>query len=183
MKKTLFCMFFALLGFMQLNAQIQRTFLGCSFGTSKQVVLQKMKAKGFTVVKNYNGFIVNSTQYNKISFGGFIWDEVQFVFYKDALNGVNFVCYSDLSSSESIIGFYKLLNQKLESKYANYSNTISDDICSWSDGKTFVSNHYTYIDRKGNIVERNTLVEKKMVWCLIYEDFLSPKNENDDSEL
>ena len=175
-----------LLLFVSINifAQIQRTFMGCPFGSTKQFVLQKMKARGYDIKNKYDGYIVNSTKYNQISFGGYNWDQIQFSFYQNALCDIVFVNYSDMLAKERLKEFFLLLKDKLELKYANYADPqIGDNIYSWSDGKTGVIDRYAFIDKDGSVVEEFAPVTKKVMWALLYYDLLSKKSKDEDSEL
>ena len=57
MRRFFILMLIATLFGLPLKAQIQREFFGFSFGTSKQIVLQDMRAKGYSISITSEGFM------------------------------------------------------------------------------------------------------------------------------
>lgn len=183
MRRTLVCIVFAILGLLQLNAQIQRNFFGYSFGSSKQLVLQGMRGKGYTIQDTSEGFVAHGTIQNPIKFGGYEWEWVNFKFYGNKLYDVSFCITTNLSSSQTIIEHYNNLIQQLDRKYAQYDREIyNDKNAQWIDSNTGVICRYMYIDSNGDLVDYPTRRVNMYLW---YYDKNGNKRkwDNDNSEL
>lgn len=183
MRRLMIYIVFATLGLLQLNAQIQRKFLGYSFGSSKQIVLQGMKGKGYTIKNTLEGFAVIGTPQRPVKFGGYEWEGVTFKFFENKLYDVTFIISTNKSTSQSIIdNYYKLIKQ-LDKKYAQYDRKIyGDQDAQWSDSNSGVICNYVYIDSNGNSVDYPT---RRVCMSLWYYDKNTNKKkwEKDNSEL
>ncbi len=183
MRRTLVCIVFAILGLLQLNAQIQRKFYGFSFGSSKQVVLQGMRGKGYTIHNTSEGFMAFGTTQNPIKFGGYEWEWVNFKFFGNKLIDVTFCITTDQSSSQTIIEHYNNLIRQLDSKYAQYNREIyNDQNAQWGDSNTGVICRYMYVNSDGNTVDYPTRNVNMFLW---YYDKNGNKKkwDSDNSEL
>ena len=184
MKKILLIILFTTIYLLQANAQIQRTFFGCPFGSSEQKVKQVMKSKGLILGDTSEGFIAMDANGNLITFGGHKWESINFKFYKNKLYEVGFVLTTDNSPSQTIIEQYIKLREQLYEKYAPYFNneTHLDNFDQWNDNNTGVICRYMYIDSNDNMVEVPT---NKVYMYLWYYDknLIGIKYKNDQSEL
>lgn len=166
-----------------LNAQIQRKFFGFSFGSSKQIVLQGMRAKGYSIGNTSEGFMALGSTQNPIKFGGYEWEWVDFKFFGNKLYDVCFCVTTDKASSQTIIENYNNIFRQLDSKYAQYNRDIFDDKnAQWGDNNTGVICRYMYIDSNHNRVDYPT---KRVNMYLWYYDKNATKRkwDNDNSEL
>lgn len=183
MRRFLIITVISTLALLPLNAQIQRKFWGYSFGSSKQVVLQGMRAKGYSIDNTSEGFLAIGTTQNPIKFGGYEWEWVSFKFFGNKLYDVSFCVTTDKASSQTIIEHYNSLIRQLDNKYAQYDREIYDDKnAQWGDSNTGVICRYMYIDSNHNIVDYPTRKVNMYLW---YYDKNGNKRkwDNDNSEL
>ena len=139
MKKILFLIVFIIGISFEGHSQIQRTFLGCTFGvTSKATTLQKIKNLGYEVEKFDNFFDPNGIMYRVkggVAFGGYTWDDVRIRF----INGKFAAFYLEGRFGDSI---YNKLSTNLLNKYSKYKTSYSSPstyFYDFNDGKTEVS--------------------------------------------
>ena len=165
------------------SAHISRSFLGYSFGSSKQAVLQGMRGKGYSIQRSSEGFMAVGTSQNPIMFGGLEWEWVNFNFISDKLYDVTFCLTTDNASPQYIIEQYNQLIKQLDDKYAQCSMEIYDERnAQWSDSDTGVICRYMYMDSDGNMVNNPT---KRLNMYLWYYDKNGTKlkAQQDKSEL
>ena len=183
MKKFLILIVFTTIGLLQMNAQIQRKFYGYSFGSTKQVVMQGMKGKGYTINNTSEGFMAIGTNRNPIKFGGYEWEWVTFKFNDNKLYDVSFCITTRKTSPQIITEHYKSLIRQLDYKYAQYEREIYDEKnAQWSDSNTGVICNYMYLNNEGDIVDYPTRRVNMYLW---YYDKNGNKKkwEKDNSEL
>lgn len=164
-------------------AQIQRKFLGYTFGSTKQIVLQGMKGKGYIINNTSEGFMAKGTIHNPIKFGGYEWEWVSFKFFGNKLYDVVFCITTDKSSSQTIIADYKGLIKQLDEKYAQYERDIPNDKNAlWGDNNTGVICRYMYINSEGDMVDYSTKRVNMYLWY--YDKNMTKKKwEKEQSEL
>lgn len=160
-------------------SQIQRTFLGCSLGNTKQLVLQKIKSYGYTIYKTTDGFYAESNIYHKIKFGGYYWKIMDFKFYKNLLYTVTFCSTSYSSQSkEMLLTDFKELKEKLYKKYGSKGSLFYEarDI-SLDDSKTGVVCRYLYLNNEGDVSYQDAY-NKRLNLYLWYYDIQTNKKIN-----
>lgn len=183
MRKILLIILFATIYLLQANAQIQRTFFGCPFGSSEQKVKQVMKSKGLILGDTSEGFRVMDANDNLITFGGHKWECVSFKFYKNKLYQVTFMLTTSYSSSQTIIEQYIRLREQLDEKYAHLNIEMNNEKdAQWGDDNTGLICRYMYLDSNDNMVEKPTNKVNMYLWY--YDKNLTGiKYNNDQSEL
>lgn len=160
-------------------SQIQRTFLGCSFGCTKQVAVQKIKALGYNIHKTEEGFTAEHKVSQTVKFGGYTWEFVEFKFHKNHLYNVLFCnsAYTDQAKTIAQIA-YKELKEKLGKKYIN--NSKSDwgvAGISWTDSRTGVICRTLYVNNLGETSYQDSS-DKHLNLYLWYYDKLTLKTIN-----
>lgn len=149
--KRIFSIIIQLFICLNINAQIQRTFLGCSFGCSKQIAVQKIKALGYSIYSTDEGFIAKHKLSHDVKFGGYTWSFVEFKFYKNAFYNICFCnsSYTDQSKRIALINYEELKN-KLNKKYSKcYKDDWGIAGVSWRDSKTGLICRYLYMNNVG----------------------------------
>ena len=184
MKKILLIILFTTIYLLQANAQIQRTFFGCPFGSSEQKVKQVMKSKGLILGDTSEGFLVMDANDNLITFGGHKWECVSFKFYKNKLYQVTFMLTTSYSSSQTIIEQYIKLREQLDEKYSNMerNSAFEDKSTFWYDDNTGLICRYMYLDSNDNMVEKPTNRVNMYLWYYD-KNLIGIKYNNDQSEL
>lgn len=182
--KILISIVFAALGLLQSNAQIQRNFLGFTFGDSKQTVAQALRNKGYILDYDAdgNGIGAEGTARNPIVFGGYEWQGAYFCFFNNKLYDVSFCISTYVATTQDVIDRHNQLVYLLHSKYAQYDEEISDQEAKWSDSNTGLICRYYYADRDGNIVNYKSNIIQMYLWY--YDNNLTKlKWENNSSDL
>lgn len=170
---------------LNVSAQIQRVFLGCSFGCTKQAAIQKLKLQGYNILYTDEGFTATHKVSHQVKFGGYKWDFVDFKFYKNALYNVVFCVssYTEQTKTMSIIN-YKELKSKLSTKYSQYSKDDWGEAgISWNDHRTGVICRHLYVSTNGETSYQD-LYNRHLNLYLWYYDKKINKNivnkENDE---
>ena len=160
--RILISIIFATLGLLQSNAQIQRNFLGFTFGDSKQIVAQALRNKGYIIEfdSDGNGIVAEGTSRNPIVFGGYEWQAAGFEFVNNKLYDVSFCISTYVAiSRDEIIHRHNQLVYLLHEKYSQYNEEISKQDAHWSDNNTGLICRYYYADSDGNIVNYSNIVQ------------------------
>ena len=181
--KILISIVFATLGLLQSNAQIQRNFLGFTFGDSKQTVARALQNKGYILDYDAdgNGIAADGTSRNPIVFAGYKWQGIYVEFVNNKLFSVSFCTSSYVESSQEVIHRHNQLVILLHQKYAQYDENISNQDATWSDDKTAVCSRYYYADRNGDIVNYSDIVQ---MYLFYYDlDLTKQKWDNNSSDL
>lgn len=171
---------------LNINAQIQRTFFGCSFGCSKQATIQKMKNLGYNIQNTDDGFLAENKIAHNIKFGGYTWSFVEFKFYKNSFYNICFCSssYTNQSKRMSLINYRELRN-KLNKKYSQCHKDdwgVAD--ISWTDSKTGLICRYLYINNSGEIGYQDAYDKHLNLYLWYYDKNITRLiGKNEDSEL
>jgi hypothetical protein len=166
-------------------SQIQRTFLGCSFGDTKQSVIQKIRAQGYAIHTAAEGFTAEHKVSKQVKFGGYTWNFIYFKFYRNTLYDV-LLCsssYTDQAKRMAIIN-YKELKNKLGKKYSNYSKDDWGEAgVSWVDSKTGVICRHIYATDNGESSYQDAYDRRLNIYLWYYDrktyDIVNQHNNNE----
>lgn len=168
-----------------LNAQIQRTFFGCTFGSTKAVVAQKMKALGYNIHYTDEGFMAEQKISHNVKFGGYTWSFVDFKFYKNSFYNICFCnsSYTYQSKKMSLISYRELRN-KLNKKYSQcYKNDWGVADIGWTDSKTGLICRYLYVNDADEIVYQDSYDKHLNLYLWYYDKntmkFIKKSEDND----
>lgn len=145
--------------YLGVSAQIQRTFMGSSLGTSKFLVLQNFQKNGYTL--EFDGRFYGKTKI--VSFGGLTWSNISI-----GITSNTFAQFS-IFTTDATQSQYQQVLEKINKKYSSY-RVVNKPIPWYDDGKTIV-----YI----------AFVPSRKYLCLSYQDkkLLYKQISQDDSEL
>lgn len=142
-----------------LNAQIQRSFLGCSLGkTTRTEVKKQFNSKGVKVLTDSPGDFVVARQ----EFAGIKWKEIHFMFINGTLYNVVFT-NGNKDDKDGILKTLKdYLDKSLLEKYSAYSGKDKrNGKAFFYDGQTRVSTDYEY--HNGNWILTLTYTDTQML--------------------
>ena len=169
MKRTFTILLFAIVCIFQTNAQIQRSFFGCTFGANKQTVKQAMAGLGYSM--HDKGKTINCYSFGdeSITFGGYNWYSVIFEFYNDSLLAVAFNNNTDAKkySPANISNQYERLVRDLDTKYNQFKRETTTGTALWQDEQTSVACHCICYDEQNNCVDHAT---ENVMLMLYYTD-------------
>lgn len=107
----------------ELNDYVQDTFFGATFGDSEEVVINKFKEHGFCIKRYLSdtpGIIFKNKSSSYCEFGGINFPIITVLFHNGQFSGISFMdSYYDKGSA---LSKYKLIKEKLESKYVLIDN-------------------------------------------------------------
>jgi len=125
------------------NAQIQRTFFGQTFGeATKQDVKEMLVSKGVSV-EDYDS---NNIVARDLTFGGKKWSHVVFKFYNGNFYSVVFGMQSLYENRSSVEESISEVISILKKKYPNYLLKEEEDNVMFIDLKTMASVSYTEVN-------------------------------------
>ncbi|MCQ2145991.1 MAG: hypothetical protein MJZ16_00575 [Bacteroidales bacterium] len=150
MKRLITILFLVFIS-LNLSAQIQRTFLGCTIGEPIQSVKDKLEKQGFKI---NNQSSIGQFHIRNAQFGGEYWWYVTFSISGEKLGYVEFKLHQE-------DGEFKRLNDKLMTKYKDYYR--SNESTEGEDISSFYKVKKVYFDGMTECIvtlENNTLTMK-----------------------
>jgi len=122
------------------EAQIQRSFFGFTLGVSNRQIISSHFKRQNKTIKNEDDVLV----VKNLKFGGQMWDEVRFVFYKNKFYQIFLVTSTERNSKEYLDERWDYLLNKFLKKYRNYYQPMSSDTKYFCDNKTTLRFHYEF---------------------------------------
>ena len=133
--KKLLAIFLALFVGLSMSAQIQRTFLGFTLGTTtKSEVYNKYKDKKYFLEDENGNYVVGA-----LEFAGQKWDVTTFYFYNNRLLTVNFALLEYSTPLYVLDSIWENLKARILNKYSDYNYYFDSEYLLFTDNKTRLS--------------------------------------------
>lgn len=136
--KRILTIFLAIFVGLSMSAQIQRTFLDFTLGsTTKSEVYNKYKNEKLFTEDDNGNYAVGG-----LVFAGQKWDLTTFAFYKNKLLYVHFALIGYITPENILNSVWDDIRFRLLDKYADYNYYLTSEYAFFKDGKTQISCSY-----------------------------------------